>query len=292
MSNMRRLAISGAALLALLALVAVASRAHRPGGGAGAPPEHAPTLLIQYLVVAMIILFPFGALLVVWSLAYRRKEAALQGKTSWRRTAVTVAILLAVLASVRFFYGSFHVRGLHVFGLNQGGKATHAKRGALHPPSRHAKSQSSDWLAVYVLGSLLVSFAVVAGAAAVHRRRSGGQWEAEAELAAALDVVLKDTLEDLHGEVEPRTAVIRTYARMEQTFAAYGVPRQPAEAPLEYLARVLDRLQVSAFAAERLTKLFARAKFSTHEIDAGMKDEAIEALSGLRVELEHPAEAA
>ena len=79
---------------------------------------------------------------------------------------------------------------------------------------------------------------------------------------------------------------------MEQTFAAYGVPRQPSEAPLEYLARVLDRLQVSAFAGERLTKLFARAKFSTHEIDAGMKDEAIEALSGLRVELEHPAEAA
>jgi hypothetical protein len=292
MSNARRLAISGAALLALLALVAVASRAHRPGGGAGARPEHAPTLLIHYLVVAMIILFPFGALLVVWSLAYRRREAALQGKTSWLRTAVTVAILLAVLASVRFFYGSFHVRGLHVFGLNQAGKATHVKRGALHPPPKQAKSQSSDWLAVYVLGSLLVSFAVVAAAAAVHRRRSGGEWEAEAELAAALDVVLKDTLEDLHGEVDPRTAVIRTYGRMEQTFAAYGVPRQPSEAPLEYLARVLDRLQVSAFAGERLTKLFARAKFSTHEIDASMKDEAIEALSGLRVELEHPAEAA
>jgi hypothetical protein len=291
MSNARRLAISGAALLALLALVAVASRAHRPGGGAGAPPEHAPTLLIHYLVVAMIILFPFGALLVVWSLAYRRREAALQGKTSWRRSLVTVAILLALLASVRFFYGSFHVRALHLPGLSQG-KVTHAKPKGVHPPPKQAKSSESDWLALYVLGSLLVSFAVVAAAAAVHRRRSGGEWEAEAELAAALDVVLKDTLEDLHGEVDPRTAVIRTYARMEQTFAAYGVPRQPAEAPLEYLERVLDRLQVSAFAAERLTKLFARAKFSTHEIDAGMKAEAIEALGGLRTELAHTAEAA
>jgi hypothetical protein len=291
MSNMRRLAISGAALLALLALVAVASRAHRPGGGAGAPPEHAPTLLVHYLVVSMIILFPFGALLVVWSLAYRRKEAALQGKTSWRRTAVTVGILLALLASVRFFYGSFHVRGIHILGLNQGGKVSHAKTVTAHPP-KQAKSPNSDWLALYVLGSLLVSLAVVATVAAVHRRRSGGEWDAEAELAAALDVVLKDTLADLRGEVDPRTAVIRTYARMEQTFAAYGVPRQPAEAPLEYLARALDRLQVSASAAERLTKLFARAKFSTHEIDDGMKTEAIEALSGLRVELEHPAEAA
>jgi hypothetical protein len=291
MSNARRLAISGAALLALLALVAVASRAHRPGGGAGAPPEHAPTLLIHYLVVSMIILFPFGALLVVWSLAYRRREAALQGKTSWRRTLVTVGILLALLASVRFFYGYFHVRALHFPGLSSG-KVQHLKPKGSHPPPKHATSSQSDWLALYVLGSLLVSFAVVAAAAAVHRRRSGGEWEAEAELAAALDVVLKDTLEDLHGEVDPRTAVIRTYARMEQTFAAYGVPRQPAEAPLEYLARVLDRLQVSAFAAERLTKLFARAKFSTHQIDTGMKAEAIEALAGLRTELEHSAEAA
>ena len=292
MSNGRRLAFSGAALLALLALVAVASRAHRPGGGAGAPPEHAPTLLIHYLGAAMFILFPFGALLVVWSLAYRRREAAVQGKTSWKRTAVTVAILLGLLAGLRFFVFSHPVQGLHLPGLfHSAGKASHAK-GAAHSPPKPAKDPGSDWLAVYVLGSLVLSFAVVAAAAALHRRRSGGEWEAEAELAAALDVVLKDTLEDLHGEVDPRTAVISTYARMEQTFAAYGVPRQPAEAPLEYLARVLDRLQVSSSAVERLTKLFARAKFSTHAIDAGMKAEAIEALAGLRTELDHTAEAA
>ena len=38
--------------------------------------------------------------------------------------------------------------------------------------------------------------------------------------------------------------------------------------------------------------LFARAKFSPHEIDSSMKDEAIEALVGLRAELEHKPEAA
>src|SRR4051794_6115147 len=98
MSNGRRLAYSGAALLALLALVAVASRAHRPGGGAGAPPANPPTLLIHYVVVAMIVLFPFGALLVIWSLANRRKEAALKGKGDWRRSLVTVGIVLGLLA--------------------------------------------------------------------------------------------------------------------------------------------------------------------------------------------------
>ena len=40
----------------------------------------------------------------------------------------------------------------------------------------------------------------------------------------------------------------------------------------------------------RLTDLFSRAKFSPHEIDAGMKDDAIDALAGLRAELEHKEE--
>jgi hypothetical protein len=36
----------------------------------------------------------------------------------------------------------------------------------------------------------------------------------------------------------------------------------------------------------KLTQLFQRARFSTHEIDTGMKEDAIEALSGLQAELE------
>jgi hypothetical protein len=108
----------------------------------------------------------------------------------------------------------------------------------------------------------------------------------------ALDEVLADSLDDLRADPDPRSAVIRAYARMERTFAAYGVPRDEAEAPLEYMARALDRLSVSAFSVRRLTQLFSRAKFSPHEVDAAMKDEAIEALVGLRAELEHKQEAA
>ena len=37
---------------------------------------------------------------------------------------------------------------------------------------------------------------------------------------------------------------------------------------------------------QQLTKLYERAKFSRHEIDEGMKDDAIDALVGLRAELE------
>jgi hypothetical protein len=115
--------------------------------------------------------------------------------------------------------------------------------------------------------------------------------EEEAALAAALDAVLADTLEDLYAERDPRTAVISAYARMEQTFAAYRVPRDEAETPLEYLARVLDRLQVSGWAVRRLTLLFERAKFSSHDVDATMKEDAIDTLASLRAELEADHEA-
>jgi hypothetical protein len=57
-------------------------------------------------------------------------------------------------------------------------------------------------------------------------------------------------------------------------------------APLEYLARVLSSVQASAHSVRKLTQLFQRARFSTHEIDPSMKEDAIEALSGLQAELE------
>jgi hypothetical protein len=139
---------------------------------------------------------------------------------------------------------------------------------------------------------VLIGLLVLVVGAVVMRRRWSDELSAEVNLAAALDEIVKDTLEDLHEDHDPRRAVIRAYARMEKTFAAYGVPRRPAEAPFEYLARVLDRLAVSAYELERLTNLFAWAKFSDHEIDSGMKDEAVAALAGLRAELQDAEEAA
>jgi hypothetical protein len=79
--------------------------------------------------------------------------------------------------------------------------------------------------------------------------------------------------------------VIAAYARMERALAASGLARTQAEAPREYLERTLPELGASAGSAKRLTALFERAKFSPHRIDAGMKEEAIAALTALRDEL-------
>jgi hypothetical protein len=79
--------------------------------------------------------------------------------------------------------------------------------------------------------------------------------------------------------------VIAAYAQMERTLARHGLRRRPAEAPLEYLARVLRGLEVRESAVATLTALFEYAKFSPHEIDAAMKEEAIGALAAMRADL-------
>ena len=101
----------------------------------------------------------------------------------------------------------------------------------------------------------------------------------------ALADVLAATLDDLRAEGDPRRAVIGAYARMERSLAAVGMPRTAAEAPDEYLARVLTDLPVSARAAGRLTRLFAWARFSPHDVRPEMKDEAIETLEQIQSEL-------
>ncbi len=279
----------------LLALVAVASRAHRPGGGSGAQAGHASQLIGDYLATIALITMPIGAIVVLLAITKRRRQAAIEGKTNWRRTLVTFA-LLSLLLGVGVFVTDRH-GGLFRRNSQESTPAATTPAKILPKKAKPAKPEPTRsarfrWLPVLVLGSLALGLVVSIGAAAMHRRREGEAADEEAALAAALKDVLTDSLDDLRAERDPRRAVIRTYARMEKTFGAYGVPREQAEAPLEYLGRVLDSLRVSAYSVRRLTQLFERAKFSPHEVDAGMKDDAIEALAGLRAELEDRREAA
>jgi hypothetical protein len=288
MTRGTRLAVSGIALTALLAVVAVASHAHRPGGGTTASTPHAPTLLFDYVASAMLVLFPIGVMIVIWAMAQGRHQRLLAGETNWLRTLTGLAILCGLLATLAYF-NKHRIGPLHVGGSQQAqttqGKPV--KSGKPHKEAPAAYQGQFRWVPAVIVASIILGIAGAGVAVYVRRRHGGDEWAREAALAVALDEVLADSLDDLRNEPDPRRAVIRAYARMERTFAAYGVPRDQSEAPLEYMARALDRLNVSAYSLRRLTQLFSRAKFSPHEVDAGMKDEAIEALVGLRAELEH-----
>jgi len=285
----RRLVLSGAALFALLAVVAVASRAHKPGGGRSGGGAKVPPVLLEYLGVLALVVILVGGALMVFAFAEGRRRKALAGETGWRRSLVGVAFaMLALLAALQFVKHVHHHNGLRPLGAfgPTGGASTNGKSGSAAARVAAQQRTESDWLGAVVLGAILLGLAAAIASAAAFRRSHGDLLEEEAALAAALDAVLADTLEDLYAERDPRTAVINAYARMEETFAAYRAPREEAETSLEYVERVLDRLHVSGWAVRRLTLLFERAKFSSHEVDSTMKDDAIDILASLRGELE------
>ena len=79
MSGARRLLLSGIALTALLAVVALASHAHRPGGGGGGGSAETPKLFFEYGASVLFILFPFGVLAVIWVASLGRRQKLLEG---------------------------------------------------------------------------------------------------------------------------------------------------------------------------------------------------------------------
>ena len=288
MNRARTLALSGIALLALLALVAVASRTHRPGGSSGSVHTGAP--IGDYALTLALVLAPIGPLILIYAFLFRRGKPY-QEPITWRGVLSTLALMALAFVLARAVISHVHWQGrartVHQTVTNQ--------RATAPPPSRlRARREHPfefQWIVPAVVGGAAAMLVLALGIRA-HRRRGRRARGERAALTEALDEVLAGTLDDLRAERDPRRAVIRAYARMERTFHAHGVPRRPAETPLEYVARVLGVLNVSAFSVRRLTELFERARFSRHWIDETMKEQAIDALAGVRAELEAEAEAA
>jgi len=262
--------------------VAVAAAGRSPGGGESRPSGHAPTLLADYIGTLALLLVPAGAVVFVWLAFVRRGYETRTGKHG-RSGLVSLAILAIAI-------GVLAVGGSH-FGWQFRSSEPPTVRTATVPAGTTAKEGAKSdsyqarfrWLPLFVLGSFVLAFGGSAGVL-VWRRRHG--LLPEAPVAAVLADVLSETLDDLRSEPDPRKAVIGAYVKMERTLAARGLPREAFEAPLEYLVRILDHVQASSHSVRRLTQLFERARFSPHEIDARMKEDAIDALVGLRAELE------
>src|SRR5262245_3717195 len=277
------LAIGG--LMAFLAIVAVAAAGHAPSSGSSRPSTPAPKLLIDYITTLAILVLPAGMIVIVWASLMSRvyKDVPLKTTKSYlpmRSTArplVQVAIIIALIA--------FFLR-FHPFGNNQQGSGS---PGAVAAAGKKSDDQTREyepqfrWLPIIVVGSLILGCGGALPLTAAGRQR---ELLAAKPIQETLAEVLDETLDDLRREEDPRKAVIGAYANMERTLAARGVPRRKSEAPAEYLARVLDVVSASGHSVRRLTRLFSRARYSPHEIDGQMKEEAIDALTGLRAELQ------
>lgn len=273
-------------LLGMLAVVAVAASGHAPAGGASKPSTSTPTLIQDYIATLALVMMPIGAFLIFWSAFLRRAYKDVPLKTTPRYPGMiipkpwTMVIVAFIALAIAVRYGHHDQNRQGQPPPVAGGTKTKVKPGT---PEYEPHFQ---WLPIFVLGSMVVGIGGFMAYLALRRRRE--EEEERGPVRETLAEVLSETLDDLIRERDPRKAVIGAYAKMERTLAARGFPRRESEAPLEYLGRILGIVGGSGHSARRLTRLFERARFSPHEIDQRMKDDAIESLIGLRAELEAP----
>jgi len=142
---------------------------------------------------------------------------------------------------------------------------------------------SLRWLLVGSAAALLL----VAPAAVVGRRLRArrARQAVVPDAAARLGSGLRRSLADLESERDPRRAVQRAYAHMEESLGAIELSRAPDETPAEFTARVLRVLGVSAAAASDLTGLFEIARFSDHPMDEDDRRRAIASVRRIEAEV-------
>jgi hypothetical protein len=283
-----RVARVGGPVLLVLALVAIVSVAARGSTSSGSTASNAPgdTLLDTIFSLLLLLAVAWVAISVFSVVRWREHEfSAPKRRNDIRAIATLLAFGFALALYVR-------ERGWHLAFTPQQTPLDRSDGGAGVPgfdagPDPGYRFQFA-WLPVVAA----LALAALAVAALVIANRRANPSSAQAELAEELALTLDLSLDDLRAETDPRRAVIAAYARLERVLAAHGEPRQDADTPEEHLARVLGHLDVDRRAVRRLVDLFVQAKFSQHEVDARMKDEAIGALEQVRDELRAVAAAA
>jgi hypothetical protein len=277
----RRLVPIGVAVTALLVLAGAAShgRPLRPGSGSG------PSATFFDYVATTTLLFAL-AMVVVVALALREVRTGLVRPQRGRWNLVTAivyflaSLLLAYLISTNTFIRRFqHAAQQQQAHAQPGGSVRATPR-----PPKDLRDARVRWDEIAIVLVVVGGIAVYVLLSRPERRALRAVRRSRRALAHALD----ESLDDLRRDPDVRRAIIAAYARMERALAYAGVPRMPAEAPSEYLARSLVELDASADAARRLTELFQRAKFSQHAPAESMRGDAIDALVAVREELRRP----
>jgi hypothetical protein len=248
--------------LAACAAVAVAA--------AGEPLQDAEGAIDRLTLSPWLIVVPLAALCLLGMVGFTAVRAAGTARRVSRRSAwlTVIGFLLLVAALSRLDLD----------------RATVDEPEPLEiaPPVAEAGGQSTAWPTWVVVGAGLVAAAVLLGR---RRRPEDPAPEPEDDVAQARRAI-DDSLADLAGPREPRQAVIACYARLLDGLDGVGAGRQRSEAPFEHMSRVLAMLGVRPEPIERLTTLFAEARFSTHEITEDHRAAAERALAEARADLE------
>jgi uncharacterized protein DUF4129 len=274
-----RLVPLAVAVTLLLAVVAIAARGRplRSGGGEGGLPlsfwDYAFTTAV--IVLALVLLALGVAALFI-------QKAPGKPQSTFQNNMIRTIAFFTLVAMVGTLLARHHLfRGLHLPPQQGplGSKGSGSGAGS-HAARRGPQLRWEE--VVIVLGLLLVVAATYGG---LRSRRTPRLFRFGDDAPDALAAALDESIDDLRSDPDLRRAIIAAYARMEAALGAAGIPRRPSEAPLEYLERALLTLHASAEAVRRLTDLFEWARFSDHEPEPSMRDEAVDALVAVRDEL-------
>jgi Domain of unknown function (DUF4129) len=267
------------AVTALLVVVAIAARG-RPlgstGGKGGLPLSFWDYAFTTVVIVLAVVLLTLGV-----AALFMRKTGGKPRSDFQQRMIRTLAFfaLIAMLGTILArHHGLPHLRLPPLQGPlspttpGSGGQSVAATR-----------SPRLRWDEIVIVLGLFLVVAAVFGA--LNSRLTPRLWSLSREGPDALAAALDESLDDLRTDPDLRRAIIAAYARMEAALAFAGIPRRPSEAPLEYLERALLTLHASADSVRRLTDLFEWARFSHHEPEPAMRDDAVDALIAVRDEL-------
>jgi Domain of unknown function (DUF4129) len=266
----RTIVAAGVVLAGLLVVVAVASRSELGDGGGSV--VHRPGLpggLFAYvyagLLVCGLLALPFFFYVYARETPYSK---------SGRRKARLAPLWLVGFAALGMFVATR-------WGDELRGALENLRFWDAGPPDPNPENAVRP-LAPAWFPLVVVSSALVGGVGSVFAWRAARRRLRRPSLAASLTDALDDTLDDVADEPDPRRAIILAYARMEAALDRCGCTRHEAEAPLEYLARVLGELDVPPAPVATLTELFEHAKFSHHDIGPEQKARALGALVEIR----------
>lgn len=285
---MRAIAAAAVGLL-LVSLVALAS---------GGSPWHAggrqdvPVGVVRALAAAAGALV-VGLLLLVWagtpSAEKRRRRRRRLGARDLEGLGASLSAAGKAAAIVGGAIGLFLLLTLPFLAPNAAtppgattGNAVPRGQTSTSAPAGHLTS-TGRWL---VVGSAAALLLLAPAAVLVRRRRARRErLPVVPDAAERVGSGLRRSLADLESERDPRLAVQRAYARMEESLGEIELSRAPDETPTEFTARVLRVLGASAAAASDLTGLFEIARFSDHPMDEDDRRRAIASVRRVEAEV-------
>src|SRR5438874_5972748 len=302
---MQRRAFSAPAVLAVPILLGLVALATRPLASSSVPaltpPEWvgvAADTMLQTLVMVLLVAAVAATVINVWAVLPLPR-----GSPRPRPLIASLAVYLYFAVAIAILVLRVRLRPLPPRSSTTSGLP------GLAQATNHPVTSGITWIAVLAALVILTLAALLllrwlhslAGPSAAVPSLSRDAFARDRLVSA-----IGESIDALRAEPDPRRAVIAAYARPEAELEAIGCPRRPAEAPLEYMARILGGTEAPSLqhphpalpprggglthagALRRLIDLFEWGRFSQHPVGPGMKEEAIEALVQVRAGLGRP----